>query len=99
MSHGQHDPVQHLNDEHAEDLLSAARTLSGHPDATSAHAERVDRYGIDLMVVTPSGVSEARIAFSEPVADADPDELRAAFAALTRRAQAAFAADNNESRP
>jgi hypothetical protein len=87
MSHGRHlDHVQHVNDNHADDLLAAARAFSGHSDATSARAERIDRDGIDLLLATPGGAAKARVDFSEAVAGADPDGLRAAFADLTRRA-------------
>lgn len=87
MGHGRHDPVQRVNDKHAEELLAMARSLGGHPEATSARAERVDRFGIDLMVSTPGGPVETRIDFAEPVSD--PKWMRAAFRDLTRRAQAA----------
>lgn len=34
MGHGRHhDPVQHLNDDHAGDLVAMARALGGHPEA------------------------------------------------------------------
>ncbi len=36
-----HDSVQCLNIHHADDLLAVARAFGGHPDATSAVAERV----------------------------------------------------------
>jgi hypothetical protein len=37
------------------------------------------------------------VGFNEPVADGDPDGLRAAFADLTLRARAALAANSTES--
>lgn len=93
MSHGHHlDPVQHINDNHAHDLLAAARAFGGHPDATSARAERVDREGIHLVLDTPRGQTAARVGFAEPVGGTSyPDGLRAAFADLARRARAALA--------
>jgi putative heme iron utilization protein len=97
MSHGRHlDPVQHLNDDHAADLLAIARAIGGHRDATSARAKHIDRDGIDLVLVTPGGAATARVSFTEPVGD-DPDGLRAACVDLTRRARAALAADTRES--
>lgn len=90
MSHGpNHDPVQRVNDKHAEELLDVARSLGGHPEANAARAERIDRNGIDLLLTTPSGPVESRIDFSEPVTD--PKRMRAAFRDLTRRARAALA--------
>jgi hypothetical protein len=97
MSHGRHDPVQRLNDHHADDLLVLARAFGGHPDAISARAERVDREGADLVLDTPRGPATTRVAFTEPVADDSRRGLRAAFADLARRARAALAADSNES--
>lgn len=91
MSHGRHDPVQRVNDKHREELLVVARTLGGHPEATAARAERIDNRGIDLVLVTPGGPIEIRINFTEPVTD--PKWMRAAFRDLTRRAQAALAAE------
>jgi len=87
MNHGPHDPVQRVNDKHAEELLAVARSLGSHPEATSARAARVDRDGIDLVLTTPEGPVETRIEFTKPVTD--PKWMRAAFRDLTRRAQAA----------
>lgn len=98
MSHGgRHDPVQHVNADHADDLLAAARAFGGHPDAIAARAERIDREGMDLLVDTPHGPAEARVGFTEPVADGDADGLRAAFADLALRARAALTTDSNQS--
>lgn len=95
MTHGPHDPVQRVNDKHAQELLAVARSLGGHPEATSARAERIDGDGIDLLLATPGGPIEARIGFAERVSD--PRRMRAAFRELTRRAEAALAADGESS--
>ena len=98
MSHGgRHDPVQRVNDHHADDLLAAARAFGGHPDALGARAERIDRDGMDLTVETPRGPAEARVTFNERVADGDPRALRAAFAELARRARTVLAGHRSES--
>ena len=100
MSHGgHHDPVEHVNDNHADDLLAVARAFGGHPDATAARAERIDRDRIDLAVDTPHGPAQTRVAFADPVADGDPDGLRAAFDDVARRAIAALAADREFDAP
>ncbi|MGH9244616.1 MAG: DUF2470 domain-containing protein [Acidimicrobiales bacterium] len=97
MSHGaRHDPVQRVNDHHADDLLAAARAFGGHPDAFSARAERIDRDGMDLSVETPRGPADARVTFIERVADGDSRALRAAFAELARRARTVLAAHSSE---
>jgi len=85
MRHAHHDPVQRVNDKHADELLVMARTLGGHPEATSAKAERIDADGLDLVLTTPEGSVETRIGFGEPVPD--PKRMRAAFKDLSKRAQ------------
>lgn len=92
MSHERHsDPLQHMNDDHSDDLLVAARAFAGHPDATGARAASVDRYGIDLVVETTSGPTAARVEFADPMPEADyPDGVRVAFVRLVRRARTAL---------
>jgi putative heme iron utilization protein len=80
--------VQHLNDDHGDVVLAAARAFTGHPDAVSATAVRLDRYGIDVELVTPRGMGYARLPFDEPVPDADG--VRPAAVALAHRARAAL---------
>ncbi len=86
-----HDPVQRLNDLHAGDLLAIARTFGGHPDATSARAERVHDEGIDLAVDEPGGPTTTRVPFVRDVGQRGP---RRAFLDLSRRAQAALGDDD-----
>jgi putative heme iron utilization protein len=80
--------VRHMNEDHAEVLLDATRAFTGHPDAVSATGMRLDRYGIDVELVTPRGIGFARLPFDEPVADADG--VRPAAVALARLARAAL---------
>jgi putative heme iron utilization protein len=79
--------IQHLNEDHADALIDMVRALGGHPDATEATCVRIDRYGLDLRVKCPRGITETRIAFAEP-ANA-PGGLRGATVELARRARAA----------
>lgn len=81
-----HDPVQRLNDHHGDDLLAVARTLGGHPDATSARAEHIGPAGVDLVIDSPLGWSRTHVNFVEP-ADGNR-ELRLAFRALAAVARA-----------
>jgi len=81
--------VRHLNEDHADVLLLAARALAGYGDATEARCVRLDRYGLDLRVKTPRGRATARVAFAAPVAA--PHGLRAASVEVARRARAALA--------
>jgi hypothetical protein len=78
--------VKHLNEDHGDVVLAAARAFTGHPDTVSATAVRLDRHGIDVELVTPRGIGYARVPFDEPVADADG--VRPAAVALARAARA-----------
>ena len=77
--------ITHLNDDHADALLAIARALMGYADATAATCTGADRYGLDLRVNSPRGEAVARVAFAETIDE--PDGLRAATVALTRRAR------------
>jgi hypothetical protein len=78
--------VRHLNEDHADALLAMAQALGGFPDATEAHCDGADRFGLDLTVRTPRGAGTTRLAFAEPIAA--PGGLRAATVELARRARA-----------
>jgi putative heme iron utilization protein len=78
--------IEHLNADHADALLSMARRLAGHADATAAGCVRIDRYGMDLHVQTPRGLTETRVAFAAPANR--PGDLRAATVELAKRARA-----------
>lgn len=97
MSHRRHDPLQHLNDDHAGDLLVIARAFGGQPDLTAVRAEGLDGEGVDLVLDTPRGQARARVDFAESVADMRPAALRAAFAELAHSARAALATGSNDS--
>jgi len=77
--------VRHLNEDHADALLSMARALAGFPDAEQAVCKRADRYGLDLWVSTPRGKGPARVPFREPCSE--PGGLRAATVELARRSR------------
>jgi putative heme iron utilization protein len=77
--------IAHLNAEHAGSLRTMAQTLGGYPDTESATCTAVDRYGLDLRVVTPRGVAYTRVGFASLVSTAD--ELRAATIELARTAR------------
>jgi hypothetical protein len=85
-----HDPVQRLNDHHADDLLAVAQAFACHPTATSARAMRVDARGIDLEIDHREGTTIAHVAFPEP-ADGTPRSVRGAFHRLAAEARAIMA--------
>ncbi len=77
--------IEHLNDDHADALVEAARALSGYPDAVRAVCTGVDRYGLDLKVETPRGVAYTRAGFGRRLNSVA--ELRSATVDLVRRAR------------
>lgn len=77
--------ITHLNDDHADALAAMARELGGYPDTTTASCTGVDRYGLDLRIMTERGMAYTRIGFPSPLNSAD--ELRSAAVELTRRAR------------
>jgi putative heme iron utilization protein len=76
--------IAHLNADHTESLRTIARSLGGYPDTESAACTGIDRYGLDLRVVTPRGVAYTRVGFAAPITTSD--ELRGATIELVRRA-------------
>lgn len=77
--------IEHLNADHAEALVSMAKTLGGYPDTVAATCTGVDRYGLDLKITTSRGVAYPRVGYAERLDS--PDQLRAATVELTRRAR------------
>lgn len=77
--------IAHLNDDHAESLLSMAQRLGGYPDCTAATCTSADRYGLDLSIATPRGNAATRVGYAHPIDDIA--ELRAATVELARRAR------------
>jgi hypothetical protein len=76
MAHQHGDPLRHINEDHADDLLLAARVLGGHAAATSVRAVSVDRHGVDVIVEGPNGETEEDLLFREPIPeDQFPDGI------------------------
>lgn len=61
--------VGHLNDDHAEDLRTLARTLGGIPAATAARAADVDTTALLLDVEVDGARHTVPIPFEAPVTD------------------------------
>ena len=79
--------VAHMNDDHADALVTVCRVFGEHPGTESARMTGVDRYGFDIAARDAEGARVGvRIGFDEPVAT--PDEVRRAMIALLRRARA-----------
>lgn len=77
--------IAHLNADHADSLAAMARTLGGYPDTTAATCTGLDRYGLDLRLVTDRGLAYTRIGYADPIDSID--ELRSATVELARRAR------------
>jgi len=79
--------VTHMNDDHADALVTLCRVFGAEPATTSARMTGVDRYGFGVVARdADGGRADVRIAFDEPVTAVD--DVRRAMIALLRRARA-----------
>lgn len=62
---------EHMNDDHADALITYARVFGKLSDVSAARMTGMDATGLDLEVETPSGSQPARIAFDHTLEDAD----------------------------
>lgn len=77
--------IAHMNDDHPDSVLAYARALAHIDGATRALITAIDRYGFDLLAVTPDGERRARIPF--PAEVESTDGARRALIALVRDAR------------
>lgn len=77
--------IAHLNADHADSLAAMARTLGGYPDTESAVCTGADRYGLDLRLDTPRGITYTRVGYPRPIDSID--ELRSAAVELVKMAR------------
>lgn len=59
--------IDHMNEEHDDDLLLFAQVYAGEAGATAARMKAIDAEGITLEVTLPDGQKELRIDFDEPL--------------------------------
>lgn len=85
------DAIAHLNDDHVDALTEIARALGPHADADQVKCVWIDRYGMDLEMVTGEGPQSTRVDFAEAVCE--PDGLRMATVELANRSREILAAD------
>jgi putative heme iron utilization protein len=78
--------VQHMNDDHADALVSYARAFTRAVDAEEVAMVAIDRYGFEMSVKTDNGQRPARIAFDAPIESGD--EARQVLIALLKDARA-----------
>lgn len=89
VSEGAERAVAHLNEDHGDALLDMARAIGGCPEATAARCVDADHTGLDLIAETPSGETEVRVRYDEPIDG--PEGLRKATVKLAQRARAELA--------
>lgn len=77
--------IRELTTEHTETLLLLARAL-GHPEAQQPTVTALDRFGFHLRFTTPDRMQGGRVAFPNPVHNAE--EVRAALGSLAAQAKA-----------
>jgi putative heme iron utilization protein len=81
--------IEHMNADHAEAQVLFCRHLAGRPDTTEASMSAVDRYGFEMIAVSPAGRAALRLGFPEECNTGD--EVRQAMVALVADARAAAA--------
>ena len=78
--------IEHMNADHAEAQVLFCRHLAGRPETTSASMSAVDRYGFEMIAVSPAGRAAVRLGFPSPCATGD--EVRRAMVAMVGEARA-----------
>jgi len=78
--------VDHMNDDHADALVTFCRVLGGRPETSSARMVGVDRYGFDVLATGQDAHSAQAMRFAFDACADTPDAVRAAMVALVRRA-------------
>lgn len=82
--------IGHMNADHREALVLLCRQRAGRSDITEATMSAVDRYGFEVVAVTPTGRAAIRLGFPAPVVTAD--EVRRALVGMVRDARAGVGA-------
>jgi heme oxygenase (biliverdin-IX-beta and delta-forming) len=95
VSQGAERAIAHLNEDHDDALLDMARTVGGCPEASAARCVDADRTGLDLIATVPTGETEVRVPYAEPIDG--PEGLRAATVKLAHAARAQMAGDSTQS--
>ena len=63
--------IDHMNADHAQAQVLLCRHLAGLAETTEATMSAVDRYGFEMVAVTPTARSPVRLGYPEPCADVD----------------------------
>ena len=78
--------VEHMNADHGEAQVLFCRHLAGRPDTTEATMSAVDRYGFELVAVSPAGRAAVRLGFPQECTTGV--EVRRAMVAMVADARA-----------
>jgi putative heme iron utilization protein len=79
--------IEHMNADHAEAQVLFCRHLAGRPDTTEASMSAVDRYGFEMIAVSPSGRAAVRLGFPQECTTGI--EVRQAMVAMVADARTA----------
>ncbi len=86
VSAGARGAVEHMNKDHAHDVLAMSRAFAGLPLAKQATLLAIDRYGLDVLCEMPDGSRRSRVAF--PTRLDRPEQIKDAVISLTMSARA-----------
>jgi putative heme iron utilization protein len=77
--------IGHMNADHAAAQVLYCRHLAGRPDTIEATMSAVDRYGFEMVAVSPVGRAAVRLGFPEPCSTGD--EVWKAMVAMVAEAR------------
>jgi putative heme iron utilization protein len=78
--------IEHMNADHAEAQIWFCRHLADRPDTTEALMSAVDRYGFEMIAVSPTGRAAVRLGFPQECTTSD--QVRQAMIAMVTEARA-----------
>jgi putative heme iron utilization protein len=81
--------IEHMNEDHADAQVLFCRHLADRPDTTEAVMSSVDRYGFEMIAVSPAGRAALRLGFPEECTTGE--QVRQAMVAMVADARAAAA--------
>ena len=81
--------LEHMNDDHAAALEAYCQAFSKADAVSEVKMTGIDRYGFEMSATTDKGPRPIRVAFDQPIEDAQ--EARVQLVALARRARAQLA--------
>lgn len=79
--------IEHMNADHADAQVLFCRHLADRPDTTEAVMSSVDRYGFEMIAVSPTGRAAIRLGFPEECTTGE--QVRQAMVAMVANARAA----------